>query len=1030
MAENLTANFGANVDNFSAGVLKMRQKLVELNTAMLENRQAVSAANKELKALQKQQAALAKDMKDGGTKEQKAQMQDLSDAITQANLKLGRLKTNETELKTEIKKTSAALTEQKAVTKSSKEAFQDLAGTAKTVALGYSAIVAAIGGLTISAAQSADEINTLSATYSISAEQLQKFQFASELVDVSLETMTSTMTKNIRSMAAYKDGTAATVAAYDTLKVKVTDGNDNLRDSEVVYNEVLTALGKMTNETERDALAMQILGKSAQELNPLILAGVDAISQLGSVAESMGLILSDEQLAALNTFNDKLDTSKAKLDALKMVVGAEFANTFGEAIEGTADELVGFVQELKDDGTLADIANNLKAQIESIVKAIEIAVRIGWQFRDVIAAGVTALIAFKTSMAIGTLITNVVGAVQRLSTANVAAAATQTTLNAACNANPYVLLASAVISVCTALGSLIAYSTDGAVAVQKTAEELNGITKSALEETKAIDEATKKYQEIINSTESEAEKKSELKVINDELINSYGVEAGAIDTANLSYDEQLAKLQDISAEKLKQAGYDAQAGLNQAEKEYNAGGTDITTTIPKSVIEAETKALAGVTGVEADYSGAQNSAPKLKFKTTGENAAENVEIISNALDALTSAGLESGEVYNQLNTALQGQQAIVDEYNEAVEYSKAVQDATTKTNKEAIETVKEQAKSYEELTESSKELVKSLDDVAKAYAEQKENGSLSYNTIMNLIDAGYATALQIDEETNSVKLNTEAYKDLAKAKIAAQIIEIDTTIASKTADIQANITASGGSGMPSDVVQRQTAAATAAERAQRTSLQGIYDDFDAYFENGNAGSGNETKYDRANDAYKTAVENRIELINDELDAKKELRDYTIAAIDEEIKKRKELNEDTDMQEQIDAVNAQLKYSQLDEFSRSQLNKKLADLKDEQAETVWQREMQDRKDAANATYEAAEANAKSAQETLSESVSTVKQIMDSLEQGITNISNIVNSNNNSTTNNTTANVTLPAANMTVSQIATALKQILGTDVLMR
>jgi hypothetical protein len=37
----------------------------------------------------------------------------------------------------------------------------------------------------------------------------------------------------------------------------------------------------MENETERDALAMTILGKSAQELNPLIEAGADKMEELG-----------------------------------------------------------------------------------------------------------------------------------------------------------------------------------------------------------------------------------------------------------------------------------------------------------------------------------------------------------------------------------------------------------------------------------------------------------------------------------------------------------------------------------------------------------------------------------------------------------------------------------------------------------------------------------------------------------------------------------------------------------------------------
>ena len=69
-------------------------------------------------------------------------------------------------------------------------------------------------------------------------------------------------------MSSARKGTGEIADAYRRLGVSVTDMSGNLRDSETVYWETIDALGKVSNETERDALAMQIFGKSAQELIP------------------------------------------------------------------------------------------------------------------------------------------------------------------------------------------------------------------------------------------------------------------------------------------------------------------------------------------------------------------------------------------------------------------------------------------------------------------------------------------------------------------------------------------------------------------------------------------------------------------------------------------------------------------------------------------------------------------------------------------------------------------------------------------
>lgn len=51
---------------------------------------------------------------------------------------------------------------------------------------------------------------------------------------------------------------------------------------------------------------MQIFGKSAQDLNPLIKGGAETLEELGQKAEEMGLILSQDALDGANALNDGL----------------------------------------------------------------------------------------------------------------------------------------------------------------------------------------------------------------------------------------------------------------------------------------------------------------------------------------------------------------------------------------------------------------------------------------------------------------------------------------------------------------------------------------------------------------------------------------------------------------------------------------------------------------------------------------------------------------------------------------------------
>ena len=229
------------------------------------------------------------------------------------------------------------------------------------VAMGAAAAGAAVAlaKLTVDTAKYADDIITLSVQTGIATDTLQEYKYAAELVDVSVETLTGSMAKQIRSMSQAQDGSKQFVDAYNQLGISVTDVNGNLRDSETVYWEAIDALKQISNETERDAIAMQILGKSAQELNPVIAQGSAGMKQFAAEAHEVGAVMDTETLRAFGEFDDA---------AQRLTQGAEAAKRALSVI------LLPQLTELATVGTdlLSEFTNGLNAAGDDMEKVGEL----------------------------------------------------------------------------------------------------------------------------------------------------------------------------------------------------------------------------------------------------------------------------------------------------------------------------------------------------------------------------------------------------------------------------------------------------------------------------------------------------------------------------------------------------------------------------------------------------------------------------------------------------------------------------------
>ena len=276
--------------------------------------------------------------------------------------------------------------------KSSMNAMGSLDASSLALAGGFAAVAAAIVkaekamiSMTKESAAFADNIITLSMQTGQSTQQLQEFAYASELIDVSVDTLQGSLTKLTNNMQDTMNGTGNAKASFDELGVSVTNADGSMRSANDVFYETIDALGKVKNETERDAMSMDIFGRSAQDLNPLIIQGSKTLKAYADEAHNMGYVLDDEALSALGAVDDAYQRLQKTQEGVKNQLAVEFApyleEFYGDATQGVKDlgkaikdsgivDAFGMLLETVGDilNPMSDLSNN---RVPALTKALQ-----------------------------------------------------------------------------------------------------------------------------------------------------------------------------------------------------------------------------------------------------------------------------------------------------------------------------------------------------------------------------------------------------------------------------------------------------------------------------------------------------------------------------------------------------------------------------------------------------------------------------------------------------------------------------------
>lgn len=276
--------------------------------------------------------------------------------------------------------------------KQSMNAMGSLDASSLALAGGFAAVATAIVkaekaliSMTKEAASNADDLLTLASVTGMTTDSVQELNYMADLTDVSMDRIKDSLKETTNKMQEAAAGTGDAYDAYQRLGVEITNADGSLRSAQDVFYDTIDALGDMKNQAERDALAMDLMSESAQELNPIIELGGDKLREYAQEAHDMGYVLDNDALKSLQAVDDAYSRLQNTQEGVKNQLAVEFAPYLEEFYGDVTTMVKDGGKAIKDSGivdafgmlleTVGDILNPMSDlsnnRVPALTKALQ-----------------------------------------------------------------------------------------------------------------------------------------------------------------------------------------------------------------------------------------------------------------------------------------------------------------------------------------------------------------------------------------------------------------------------------------------------------------------------------------------------------------------------------------------------------------------------------------------------------------------------------------------------------------------------------
>lgn len=166
-------------------------------------------------------------------------------------------------------------------------------------------------------AQINDAINDNAEKANMSTKQYQKWAFVMQMAGSDASALRGQINQLNQRLKSADSGSESAISGFNRLGISVYDVNGEFRDSTELFEEAITKLQKIDNTTTRAAIAAQIFGRNASELNGVLNLSSADMDKLIRAQNVLGLNATNNAIRLAGAYNDAKDVLSAAVKSMK-----------------------------------------------------------------------------------------------------------------------------------------------------------------------------------------------------------------------------------------------------------------------------------------------------------------------------------------------------------------------------------------------------------------------------------------------------------------------------------------------------------------------------------------------------------------------------------------------------------------------------------------------------------------------------------------------------------------------------------------
>lgn len=245
-----------------------------------------------------------------------------------------------------------------------------------------------LGTLISSTTESASRLDQMKSATGLDYEELQKLQYISSQLSVDFDKAGGAIGAMSKNMSDGGKTGSDTANAFRELGVNVNGSKPKGQ----IFNETIAALSQMQDQTQRNELAFKIFGSGAEDLFPILNAGTGEVQRLGAEADKLGMVMSNDKMAASSQLGGSIEMLKGSF----MGLGNNLAATVAPQVQILVDGLIGKMPQLQTmvQGIAGALADGIGSVMPTILGFIDYLIPILMQFMPIITSIITEIFSF------------------------------------------------------------------------------------------------------------------------------------------------------------------------------------------------------------------------------------------------------------------------------------------------------------------------------------------------------------------------------------------------------------------------------------------------------------------------------------------------------------------------------------------------------------------------------------------------------------------------------------------------------------